>query len=296
MPAAEGTLAEFAEFVRFEEPLSPYTLLKIGGPAEALAQPTELGQLQKLLARCTEEGIPWRVLGAGGNLLIRDEGVRGLVLRLTAPAFAGIGVEGNRVHAGAGGALSALISATARHGLTGLESFVGLIGTVGGALRNRAGDRFGDLGQRVRQVEILDARGRLLTCGRDELGLELRQGPLDEAILLSADFVLETDAPESILKRMRKAWIQRKASQPFTYQAAVWMFRNPPGLDVSTLVEQAGLAGTRVGGATISERDGNYVVAEAGATSRDVLRLMDLVRTRILDRFQIELETDLTVW
>jgi UDP-N-acetylmuramate dehydrogenase len=114
--------------------------------------------------------------------------------------------------------------------------------------------------------------------------------------MLAAEFGLEKDDPEALVKRMRKAWIQRRASQPLSYQAAGRVFKNPRGLNAGALIEQAGLARMRVGGAEVSERDANCVVVHPGATARDVLRLIDVVRSRVQERFNVELELGITVW
>src|SRR5262249_5043399 len=152
-----AALEEFADIIKRHEPLAPYTHLRLGGPAEMLIQPRSREELSAVVRRCFQERIPLRVLGGACNVLVRDEGVRGAVLRLTQPAFAQVAVEGKRVKAGAGAAVSALISQAARHALAGLETLVGIPGTVGGALRCNAGDRTGDIGQFVRQVEVLDS-------------------------------------------------------------------------------------------------------------------------------------------
>ena len=119
---------------------------------------------------------------------------------------------------------------------------------------------------------------------------------LDDPILLAAEFDLDTERPESIVKRLRKSWIQFKATQPFSYQSATRIFKNPPGLNAAALIEQTGLVGTKVGAAFISERNANYIVADPGATASDVLRLIDLVRSRVMDRFHLELELAVSVW
>src|SRR4051794_31833113 len=154
-------LEEFGEIVQREAPLAPYTYLKLGGPAEMLVQPRSLDELSRVVRACFAEKIPLRVLGCGCNMLVRDEGVRGAVLRLSAPEFTAVSVDGPRVRAGTGVSVSALISETARHGLAGLETLVGIPGTVGGALRTNAGDRAGDIGQFVRLVEVLDVQGQV---------------------------------------------------------------------------------------------------------------------------------------
>ncbi|HZT83655.1 MAG TPA: UDP-N-acetylmuramate dehydrogenase [Gemmataceae bacterium] len=292
MPALE----ELADVIKRNEPLAPYTALKIGGPAELLAQPRSREELAAVVRHCFAHRLPLRVLGNACQVLVRDEGVRGCVLRLTEPAFTHVRVEGKRVMAGAGAAVSALISQAARHALAGLETLVGIPGTVGGALRCNAGDRSGDIGQLVRRVEVMDARGEVHLREREELHFADRWSNLDDPVLLSAEFELEPDDPDAIVKRMRKAWITRKASQPLSYQSAARVFRNPRGLSAAALIEQAGLAKTRVGGAEVSERDASYVVVHPGATARDVLRLIDLVRSRVQERFGVELELEMAVW
>jgi UDP-N-acetylmuramate dehydrogenase len=287
---------EFADIIKRNEPLAPLTYLRLGGPAEMLAQPRSRDELSRLVRRCFEERVSLRVLGSGCNLLVRDEGVRGLVLRLVEAAFTQITVSGRRIRAGTGASMSGLISQAARHGLAGLEALVGIPGTVGGALRFNAGDRSGDVGQFVRQVEVMDTGGAALVRERDELRFGEHSSNLDDPVLLSVEFLLESDAPDAIVKRMRKAWIVRKASQPLSFQSAGRIFKNPRGLSAAALIEQAGLARTRVGGAEVSDRDANYIVVHPGATARDVLRLIDLVRSKVQERFSIPLEQELTVW
>ncbi len=289
-------LADFAEFVKANEPLAPYTSLKLGGPAEALAQPRSPDELSRLVKHCTAERIPLHVLGAGCNILIHDEGVRGVVIRLSEPAFTHIRVDGRSVRAATGAGLSTLISQASRHGLAGLEMLVGIGGTVGGALRGNAGDRAGEIGQHVRRVEVMDSRGTIEVREREELSFSPGSSNLDDPVLLGAEFELETDNPDVIVKRMRKAWIQRKAGQPLSFQAAARIFRNPRGRSAASLVEQAGLAKTRVGGAEVSDRNPNYFIAYPGATARDVLRLIDLIKSKVQERFGTELEVELTIW
>jgi UDP-N-acetylmuramate dehydrogenase len=289
-------LADFAEIIKRNEPLAPFTQLKIGGPAEMLAQPRSRDELAAVVRRCFEDGVPLRVLGGGCNMLVRDEGVRGVVLRLSEPAFTQVTVEGNRVRAGTGAAVSALISQAARHGLAGPETLIGIPGTVGGALRTNAGSRSGDIGQFVRSVEVMDSHGAVHVRERDELQFGEHVSNLDDPVLLSAEFALEADSPDAIVRRMRKSWIQRKAAQPFSFQAAGRIFKNPRGRSAAALIEQSGLARTKVGGAEVSDRDANYIVVQPGASARDVLRLMDLMRSRVQEKFQVDLEREITIW
>ncbi len=289
-------LKAFAGILQANASLAPYTQLKIGGPAEVLVQPNGLDELIGFVKLCFAKQLRFRILGSGGNVLVQDEGVKGIVLRLASPTFTRISLEGRRLKTGCGATLSSAIAHAAHAGLTGLETLVGLPGTVGGALLLNAGDRTSDIGQFVRRVEVLDNQAVVQMREHDELRFTSTGAILDDPLLLSAEFELDADGPESIVKRLRKSWIQFKATQPFSYQAATRIFKNPPGLNAGVLIEQTGLVGTKVGAAVVSDRNPDYIVAEPGATARDVLRLIDLIRTRVQDRFHVELELALSVW
>jgi UDP-N-acetylmuramate dehydrogenase len=293
LPAEFGS---FAGFIQTNAPLAPYTQLKIGGPAEFLVQPRALDDLIAFIKVCFARQLRFRVLGSGGNVLARDDGVKGIVLRLTGPAFTNIALEGRRLKAGSAATLFGVISRAAHAGLTGLEPLIGLPGTIGGALLLNAGDRTSDIGQFVRRVEVLDNNATVQMREHDELRFTSTGAILDDPLLLSAEFELDSDRPDAIVKRLQKSWIQYKATQPFSYQAATRIFKNPPGLNAGVLIEQTGLVGAKVGAAVVNERNPNYIVAEPGATARDVLRLIDLVRARVQERFHVELELSLSVW
>ncbi len=289
-------LAEFAGILQRNAPLAPLTAFRIGGPAEVLAEPTTTTELANLVRRCHQLHIPLHVIGAGGNLVVRDDGAKGVVLRMSAPSFTEIRVEGRKIFAGCGADLPRLVQVAAEHGLSGIETLVGLPGTVGGAIKLNAGDRSSEIGQFVRKVEVIDIEGNVHVRDHEDMQFGLEQSNLDEPVLLSAELELEKDRPEAIVKRIRKAWIQHSSTQPFAFQAAGRMFKNPPGLNATALVEQAGLAGTTVGGAQISPRNPNYIVVEAGTTTRDVLRLIEMARTKVKECFNLELDLALSVW
>lgn len=291
------TLAEaFPDIVRIGEALAPYTLLRLGGPAEFFAQPRSVDELAAVMKASADQKLPVRILGIGSSLLISDEGVKGVVVRLSGPAFAKVEVDKRRVRAGGGAALSALISEAARNNLAGLETLVGIAATVGGALRVNAGDRSGEIGSYVRRVEVLDGHHRAVWREHDELKFSENTSNLDDPVILSAEFELDLDKPDAIVKRMRKAWIMRQASQPYSFEASARMFRDPRGLTAAALIEKAGLGKTKVGKAGLSERNANYTVAAPGATARDVLRLLDLVSSKVKETSGVALEQELTVW
>ncbi len=288
---------DFREIVKANEPLAPQVWFRLGGPAAFLARPGNLDQLLGLLRRCRAEDIPYKILSGGSNVLIRDEGVKALVIHLESPAFSDVAVRGNIVEAGAAVPLTALISQTARAGLAGLEFLTGIPGTVGGALRGNAGDRQGAIGQLVRRATVIDASDEVQVRERDDLSFAERESNLDDPVILSAEFELENADPEAVVRRMRRIWIVKKENQPYGHQSSGCIFKNPsPDLSAGTLIEQAGLKGTRVGGAEVSDRHANFIVAHPGATSNDVLQLIDQIRQRVWQQFGYELELQIQIW
>jgi UDP-N-acetylmuramate dehydrogenase len=287
----------FPDITKTREPLAPYTHLRIGGPAEFLVQPRTVGELKDVLRYCTRESVPVRMLGGGFNLLVRDDPVPGAVMRLAGPAFSGVETVGPKtVRAAGGGQLFDLIAHAVRGNLTGLETLVGLRGTVGGSVRCNVGDRAGEIGTTVRRVAVLTADGTEQLRTRDDLHFGDHTSDLDEPVILWVEFELEPDSPDLILKRLRRAWVVRKAAEPLSFQAAVRMFRDPPGGSAAQLIDRAGLAKTKVGGAEVSDRNGNYAVAHPGTTARDVLRLIDLVKAKVADHSGVTLDRELHVW
>jgi UDP-N-acetylmuramate dehydrogenase len=289
-------LTDFEHIVRQAEPLAPHTWLQLGGPAEYFAEPSSIDELAGLLRRCRQENMPVRLLGGGSNILVLDEGVPGMVIRLTDPSFAKVEIQGNVVKAGAGAKLGHLISTTVGEGLAGLETLVGIPGTVGGALHGNAGGRGGDIGQWTCHATVMTASGEIYEREREDLVFAYRQSSLDEPVILGAEFRLEKDDPEELTKRMQKQWIMKKASQPLGHQSAGCIFKNPRGMSAGMLIEQAGLKNTRIGGAEVSDRHANFIVAEPGASSQDVLRLIELVRSSVAERLGVELETEIEIW
>jgi UDP-N-acetylmuramate dehydrogenase len=290
-------LDEFRAFVKPGEPLAPLTWFGLGGPAEFLARPRGLEDLVALLRRCRLEGIPARILAGGSNVLVRDEGVSGVVVHLESPAFADVTIEGTGVEAGAAVPLTALISQTARAGLAGLENLTGIPGTVGGAVRGNSGDRQGTVGAYVRGAVVLDDELEVRERTADELSFGYRWSNLDEPVILAARFELERDDPEAVVRRMRRVWIVKKENQPYGHQPSGCIFKNPtPEQSAAVLIERAGMKGARSGGAEVSDRHSNFIVAHPGATAADVLDLMEQIRVRVLEQFGTELEPQIHVW
>jgi UDP-N-acetylmuramate dehydrogenase len=168
---------------------------------------------------------------------------------------------------------------------------------VGGALRGNAGGRQGAIGQFVRRATVLDPADEIQVRERDDLSFDDRDSYLDEPVILSAEFELQPEDPESVVRRMRRIWIIKKENQPYGHQLSGCIFKNP-AIDISAgaLIDQAGLKGTRIGGAEVSDRHANFIIAHPGAKASDILQLIDAIRQRVDQKFGYELELQLQVW
>jgi UDP-N-acetylmuramate dehydrogenase len=291
-----GLLTGFETIVRQGEPLAMHTWFQLGGPAEYFAEPENAEQLIALVQRCHAEGVDMRLLGQGSNILVRDDGVPGMVIRLSAPAFSEIRVEGRSLIAGGGAPLGRAVTTAVHRGLAGLETLIGIPGTVGGALHGNAGTHGGNIGQWTIEATVIAANGEVYQRSVDELVFDYRQSSLDDLVILEASCRLEEDDPRELAQRMQKQWIVKKASQPMGHQCAGCVFKNPRGQSAGELIDHAGLKGSRIGGAVVSDRHANFIVAEPECSAQDVLRLIELIRGQVRDRAGIELELELEIW
>jgi UDP-N-acetylmuramate dehydrogenase len=292
MPSWTG----FEKIVRQGEPLAMHTWFQLGGPAEFFAEPENPDQLIGLLKRCHEEGVEARVLGQGSNLLVRDEGAPGMIIRLASLEFGRIAIDGQRVTVGGGANLGRLVTTAVHRGLGGMEMLVGIPGTVGGALHGNTGSHGGDIGQWTASATVVTTTGETHERTRDDLTFGYRESSLDETVILEATLTLEEDDPLELARRMQKQWIIKRASQPMGHQCAGCIFKNPRGAAAGELIDKSGLKGTRIGGAVVSERHANFIVAEQDCTSQDVLRLIELVRSQVNERMSVRLELEIEIW
>jgi UDP-N-acetylmuramate dehydrogenase len=288
---------DFRGVVQADVPLAPLVWFRLGGPAKYFARPRRLDELVALLKRCRDEGIAFKILGGGSNVLVRDQGIDALVIHLESPFFSDITVRGSVVEAGAAVPLTVLISQSARAGLAGLELLTGIPGTVGGALRGNAGGRQGAIGQFVRRATVLDPADEIQVRDRDDLSFADLGSNLDEPVILAAEFELEPQDPEAVVRRMRRVWIIKKENQPYGHQLSGCIFKNPsPDVSAGTLIDQAGLKSTVLGGAEVSDRHANFIVAQPGAKASDILQLIERIQQRVWQQFGYELELQLQVW
>jgi UDP-N-acetylmuramate dehydrogenase len=282
--------------VSCHEPLSSHTWLGIGGPAAWFCEPVDEEALGRVVARCHERGVPLRVIGGGSNILVPTNGFQGMVVRLSAPAFCGIEVRRPSLRAGAGAKLVHVVSAAVQAGLSGVETLVGVPGTVGGALVGNAGGHGGDIGERVREVRVMLPDGTTDVRSGSGLAFESRWSNLDDCIIVGCVLDLDEDDADRLTKRMQKEWIVERSVQPSGTRTVAMMFKDPHGTTAESLVVQAGARDLRVGEASVYGPHANYLVASPRCSSDDVRALIELVRAKVRERLGVELAPQIEVW
>jgi len=288
--------AGLEKIVRTDVALAEHTWFRIGGPAQYFIEPTGVEQLAEVLRRCNENAVPVRILGAGANLLVDDSGVRGAVIRLAGEEFTRVTGIDQGLRAGSGADVSRLVLRCVRSGLSGMECLTGIPGTVGGAVRMNAGGAFGDIGNVVESVQLMDADGVVFTRMRGELNFGYRETNITSRVILGADFRLENDDPNRILSQVKQIWIYKKNTQPVGTRNAGCIFKNPRGMAAGALIDKAGLKGHRVGGAFVSDKHANFIIAEPGTRASDVLKLINIIRETVYKRWEVYLELEIEVW
>ena len=282
--------------VKTDYRLARHTWYGLGGPADYFIQPADVDQLKEVVRRCREHSLKIYVLGCGSNLLVSDEGVRGAVIRLDAEAFRQVRVEDDIVTAGAGVDLGQLVLECVKKGLSGLEGLTGIPGSIGGAVWMNAGGQFGDIGTVVESTTVMDVHGKVYDKAKPELAFDYRSSNIASRFILGATLRLTPADPEQIMRTVQEAWIYKKNHQPLNTRNCGCVFKNPPGQSAGALIDRTGLKGLQAGGAKVSEKHANFIVAEKGCTSGDVLRLIDTVRDKVKEGTGIELETEIEIW
>lgn len=286
-----------------DAPLGPLTWYGVGGSASVLARPESIEQLSTLATRCHQEGVAVYMMGRGANLLVRDQGVQGVVVKLDHPAFCHLDIDDRIVTVGAGYDLAKLVLTTAKAGLAGLEVLAGVPATVGGAIRMNAGGAFGDIGQSVRRVRVMDGAGEIYDRDRDDLVFEYRQTNIVARYILEAEFELEHDDADALVRRVKEIFLFKKNTQPLAENSAGCAFKNPVVNEATQtresagkLIDSAGLKGYRHGGAHVSEHHANFIAAGLGAKADDVLAVMTHVEEVVAKRFGVKLQREVVIW
>ncbi len=294
--AHSDPFAGLHEIVEENVALAPYTWYRIGGPARYFVRPRSVQELQESARRCTENDIPIYVLGLGANLLVGDNGVDGAVFRFSEDFWRRVKYENNTAEVGAGVDMQKLVVRTCKQGLAGIECLAGIPGTVGGGVRMNAGGKFGDIGAVVTRVQVMDVEGTVFDRHKDDLVFEYRSTNIAARFILGATLELEADDPDNIMRRTKEIWMYKRNTQPLNTKNCGCIFKNPRGLSAGALIDQAGLKGFRVGGAEVSTKHANFIVAHPGCSADEVMRLVKIIREKVYEKNQIVLESEVQIW
>lgn len=279
--------------VRFEEPMSRHTSFRIGGPADAYVEPADVGALQQLMARASEAQIPVFVMG-GTNLLVRDGGIAGIVVRLV--NFDKIQeLDGGVLYAEGGVGMPTLLKFAMQRGLAGLEFAAGIPGTLAGCVVMNAGTRFGEMKEVVQKIRVVVRSGELVDVPAEEAGYSYRRSRLPQGVVVGAWLALRPGSKTQIETAVKQALHRRKATQPVEIPNAGCVFKNPEGDSAGRLIEAAGLKGTHVGDAQVSIKHANFIVNLGHATAEEILTLTQLVVKTVADKFGVTLELEVQI-
>lgn len=284
--------------VKENEPMSKHTTIKIGGPAQIFVEPSSVDSIEKVMRTVKKHAAPWRVVGRGSNLLVKDGGIDGVVIKL------GKGIDhldwlsDTMIQVGGGYSLVTLATQLSRKGLTGIQFAGGIPGSVGGAVYMNAGAHGSDISNILVKARILFEDGSIEWLTNEEMEFSYRTSVLQTkrpGIVLEAIFQLEEGIRDEVVEEMKKYKDYRRDTQPWTSPCAGSIFRNPLPNYAGKLVEESGLKGHRIGGAQISDLHGNFIVNTGDATAEDVLALIQHVKDTILEKYNIQMETEVEI-
>lgn len=283
--------------IKKNELLANHTTIKIGGPADLLVEPSSIANLEKTLELIRKYKVRWRAIGRGSNLLVSDNGIEGVVIKL-GNSLNHLELEGTLLTVGAGFSLVGLAVQISRKGLSGLEFASGIPGSVGGAVYMNAGAHGSDISKILTEAHILFEDGSLQWLTNEEMEFSYRTSVLQEkrpGIVVEAKFQLEKGEREKIIAVMQKNKDYRKETQPWDLPCAGSIFRNPLPNYAGKLVEEAGLKGYQIGGAKISDMHGNFIINAGNAKACEVLELIDHVKRTIFKLNKVKMETEVEI-
>ena len=282
--------------IKFQEPMKKHTAFNIGGPAEYFVEPKDTHELKLLLNSVKRCNIPILVIGAGSNILIKDNGLKAIVLRLDSPVFNKVSFCGRHIYAASGVPLSRLIGLAQRKGLSGLEFLTGIPGTLGGALAMNAGISGKNIAELVESVEVMDYKGNIKNLNKRKIKFSYRRSSLTHYIILGARLKLLKKDSREIREEIGRRIDYRRSTQDYSFASAGCIFKNPKGAQAGRLIDLCGLKGKRIGDARISLRHANFILNLGQAKAGDVLRLIKLAREKVKDKFGITLEPEIKIW
>ena len=282
--------------IKVDEPMKNHTSFKVGGPADILITPEDIEQIQAVIKICKENGVRYYLIGNGSNLLVRDGGIRGVVIKLS--KLNKIEVEGNRVMAQSGASLYNVAQVALDAGLKGFEFASGIPGSIGGASAMNAGAYDGEMSMVLESMLAIDNNGELLTLAKDEMELTYRSSAILKHgyTVVGVTLKLQVGDKETIKARIDTLAKRRSDKQPLEYPSAGSTFKRPEGYFAGKLIEDCGLKGTCVGDAQVSEKHSGFIINRKNASAQDILSLIMLVQHEVEEKFGVQLHTEVRIW
>ena len=285
-----------SEMFRHDVPLQKYTSFRTGGAAEIFVEPLGTSELKKVLQFCKDEQKKVFIFGKGTNLLVGDNGVKGVVIHLGGINFKNVERDGRYVLSGAGVNLTKLIRTVALSGFGGLEVLAGIPGTVGGAVMMNAGGKYGVISDTISSLTTMTFDGSIIKHMRGDIEFEYRGCNLSKQIVIEVEFHLNESKIEVVLEKMDEIYNEKQEKQPLGTLNAGSIFKNTPQYKAAELIDKASLKGLKVGGAIVSEKHANFIVNTGNATSTDILELIKIIKKTIKQKYNVSLEEEIHIW
>jgi UDP-N-acetylmuramate dehydrogenase len=284
------------ENIKINELMENHTSFKVGGPADVLVTPENAMEVQSIIKICKENKVDYYLIGKGSNLLVRDGGIRGIVIKLC--KLDKIEVEGNKIIAQSGASLYDVTMVALDKGLKGVEFANGIPGSIGGAAAMNAGAYNGEMCMVLESTLVIDNNGKLLTLTKDQLELSYRSSAILKYgyTVISVTLALEPGDRIVIKARMDDLWKKRNDKQPLEYPSAGSTFKRPEGHYASVLIQDCNLKGTSVGDAQVSDKHSGFIINKKNASAKDILDLINLVQCQVEEKFGVQLSTEVKIW
>lgn len=281
--------------ILLDAPMREQIYFKVGGPADILVNPNSKKQVSETIKLCREHSVPYFIIGNGSNLLVKDGGIRGVVIKLS--KLDSISVNGTEIKAECGALLCEVSKKALENSLTGFEFACGIPGSVGGAVFMNAGAYDGEVSFVIKESEVIDNNGNIIVLSKDQLELGYRKSKVMELgyVILSATFSLKEGNYNDIKARIDDLTRKREEKQPLEFPSAGSTFKRPPGYFAGKLIQDAGLKGFTIGNAGVSEKHSGFVINKGGATAKEVLEVIEHVRSEVKKQFGVELHPEVRI-
>jgi UDP-N-acetylmuramate dehydrogenase len=281
--------------IKIDEPMKNHTSFRVGGPVDILVTPENSQQVIEVIKLCKADNMPCYIIGNGSNLLIRDAGIRGVVIKLC--KLNEIRVDGDRITTDSGAELKSVSNIALEHSLAGFEFACGIPGSVGGAVAMNAGAYNGEISHVIESAKVIDNEGNIRILNKEELELGYRMSSILKYgyTVLDVTFKLEKGEHEKIKSRIEDLNKRRSDKQPLEYASAGSTFKRPDGYFAAKLIEDTGLKGFSVGEAEVSQKHSGFIINKGNATAKDVLDLIGIVQDRVKEKFNVELCTEVRI-